>query len=162
MSGETLFCLLVSKTKIFLMFLALFISMSEEEYLELLDRAFEKIPEGFHTSERWNIPTARIEYEGKNTIILNFKEIVDYIKRNEKLFIKYILQEVGTAGQTRGNKAVLKGKQKLNTLNRLIKAYCDYYVICETCGKPETIIQKEGRSHLMVCHACGTRHPVKL
>ncbi|UYP46376.1 Translation initiation factor 2 subunit beta [Candidatus Lokiarchaeum ossiferum] len=137
--------------------------MSEdEEYLKLLDRAFAKIPSGFHETDRWKIPIARLEYEGKNTILLNFKEVVDSIKRDEKHFIKNILQEVGTAGGIKGNKAILKGKQKLNTINRLIKNYCEKYVICETCGKPDTVIVKEGRVHLLVCQACGTRHPVKL
>ena len=136
--------------------------MSEEEYIKLLDRAFEKIPEGFHETDRWKIPTARLEIEGKNTLIVNFKEIIDDLKRDDKHFIKFILQEVGTAGGIKGNKAILKGKQKLSTIDRLIKNYCEKFVICETCLKPDTVIIKEGRSHLLVCHACGTRHPVKL
>ena len=136
--------------------------MSEEEYIKLLDRAFEKIPDGFHETDRWKIPTARLEFEGKNTLIVNFKEIIENLKRDDKHFIKYILQEVGTAGGIKGNKAILKGKQKLSTIDRLIKNYCEKFVICETCLKPDTIIIKEGRSHLLVCHACGTRHPVKL
>ncbi len=136
--------------------------MSEEEYIKLLDRAFEKIPEGFHETDRWKIPTARLEFEGKNTLIVNFKEIIETIKRDDKHFIKFILQEVGTAGGIKGNKAILKGKQKLSTIDRLIKNYCEKFVICETCLKPDTVIIKEGRSHLLVCHACGTRHPVKL
>jgi len=136
--------------------------MSEEEYIKLLDRAFEKIPEGFHETDRWKIPTARLEFEGKNTLIVNFKEIIENLKRDDKHFIKFILQEVGTAGGIKGNKAILKGKQKLSTIDRLIKNYCEKFVICETCLKPDTVIIKEGRSHLLVCHACGTRHPVKL
>ena len=136
--------------------------MSEEEYIKLLDRAFEKIPEGFHETERWKIPTARLEFEGKNTLIVNFKEIVENVKRDDKHLIKFILQEVGTAGGIKGNKAILKGKQKLSTIDRLIKNYCEKFVICQTCLKPDTVIVKEGRSHLLVCHACGTRHPVKL
>ncbi len=135
---------------------------SDEEYKQLLDRAFETIPEGFHETDRWKIPTARLEYEGKNTLIMNFKEMVTTINRDEKHFLKYLLQEVGTAGGEKGNKAFFKGKQKLDTINRLIKNYCQTYVICETCGKPDTVIQKEGRSHLLVCQACGTRHPIKL
>lgn len=136
--------------------------MEDQEYLKMLDRAFEKIPDGFHETDRWKIPTVRLEFEGKNTIILNYKEIVEQIKRDEKHFMKYLLQEVGTAGLVKGSKAVLKGKQKQMTLDRLIQNYCEKYVICETCQKPDTIIIKEGRFHMLVCQACGTRHPVKL
>lgn len=134
----------------------------DEEYKNLLDLAFERIPEGFHETDRWKIPTAVLDYEGKNTILMNFKDIVEIINRDEKHFLKYLLQEVGTAGGERGVKAYFKGKQKLDTINRLIRIYCETYVICETCGKPDTVIQKEGRTHLLVCQACGTRHPVKL
>jgi translation initiation factor 2 subunit 2 len=136
--------------------------MEEEEYVALLNRAHERIPQGFHETDRWKIPTARIEFEGKNTIIVNFKEIVDTIKRDEHHLWKQILQEVGTAGEIKGNKGILKSKQKQSTIDRLIKNYCEKYVICETCQKPDTIIIKEGRSHVLVCQACGTRHPVKL
>jgi len=58
--------------------------MSEEEYTKLLDRAFEKIPEGFHETDRWKIPTARLEFEGKNTLIVNFKEIIENLKRDSR------------------------------------------------------------------------------
>ena len=136
--------------------------MDEKEYLELLDRVYAKIPAGFHETDRWKIPTARLEFEGKNTIIVNFKEMVDQIKRDEKHFFKTILQGVGAAGELKGFKAILKGKQKQNSIDRLINEYCEKYVICETCKKPDTVLVKEGRSHMLVCQACGTRHPVKL
>jgi translation initiation factor 2 subunit 2 len=103
-----------------------------------------------------------LEFEGKNTVIVNFKEIVDLIKRDEKHLFKAILQEVGTAGEIKGMKGILKGKQKQSTIDRLITNYCEKYVICETCKKPDTMIIKEGRSHILVCQACGTRHPIKL
>ena len=135
---------------------------SEKEYLELLDRAFETIPDGFHETDRWKIPIAKLTYEGKNTLLINFKDIVGTMKRDEKHFLKYLLKEVGTAGGEKGTSAFFKGIQKLDTINRLIKTYCENYVICETCGKPDTVIQREGRAHLLVCQACGTRHPVKL
>lgn len=136
--------------------------MDEKDYLALLERAYTRIPEGFHETDRWKIPTARLEFEGKNTVIVNFKEIVDLIKRDEKHLFKAILQEVGTAGEIKGMKGILKGKQKQSTIDRLITNYCEKYVICETCKKPDTMIIKEGRSHILVCQACGTRHPIKL
>jgi translation initiation factor 2 subunit 2 len=136
--------------------------MEEEEYKELLDRAWQRIPTGFHDTERWKIPTARLEYEGKNTIIANLKEMVDDIKRDEKHLFKYIQEGVGAAGEIKGNKGVLKGKQKQTTIDHLINNYCEMFVLCKTCGKPDTTIIKEGRSHVLACQACGTRRPVKL
>jgi len=158
--NQTTFLLIEAK---FFFYIVLFIKImtTKKEYKKMLDRAFEKIPEGFHGTERWEYPKVEMKYEGKNTIIKNFKKIVNQINREEKHFFKYILQEVGTAGEIKGSTAQLKGRQKQNTLNRLIKNYCDNYVICETCLKPDTVIRKEGRKHIMVCQACGTRHIVK-
>ena len=135
--------------------------MDEQEYVKLLDRAYTRIPQGFHDTERWKIPQVNLEFEGKNTIIQNYKEIIDAIRRDSAHFFKTILQEIGTSGEVKMPKAILKGKQKKVNLDRLIENYCVKYVICETCGKPDTHVEKDGRQHVLVCAACGTRRPVK-
>ena len=133
----------------------------KKEYIEMLNRAHEIIPDGFHETERWEYPKVKLEIEGKNSIIKNFKKITTALNRDEKEFFTYILKEVGTSGEIKGNVARLTGKQKSNTLNKLIENYCEQYVVCETCKKPDTIINKDSRKHVMVCHACGTRHIIR-
>jgi len=51
--------------------------LDEENYIKLLDEAIEKIPDEAKDTDRWTIPVAQIVYEGKNTIITNFKKICD-------------------------------------------------------------------------------------
>ncbi len=135
--------------------------MDDKEYLALLDRAWLKIPEGFHETERWQIPKAEIQMEGKYTIITNFMDIVNTIKRDDKEFLRYLLNELGTSGEVRSQKAYLKSAQKVDNINRHIEIYCKKYVICPTCNKPDTKLVRENRGMMIHCSACGTNTIVK-
>jgi translation initiation factor 2 subunit 2 len=130
--------------------------MNDDVYLELLENAWKKIPEGFHETERWQIPKATIITEGKYTIITNFSEIIDSIKRDGKEFLTYLLNDLATSGEIKGQRAFIKGSQKISVLNREIEVYCRKYVICPTCNKPDTNIIREGRSVILNCTACGS------
>lgn len=140
------------------------IELEEEEYLKLLDKALSKIPEDAKITDRWEIPQADVEYEGKTTIIKNWKVIVDKIRKDEKHLFKKICKELGAAGdiQKSSGRAVLKSVVKKASLNKQIENYCHEFVICSTCQKPDTIIVKDGRNHILLCQACGTRRVIKL
>ena len=58
--------------------------------------------------------------------------------------------------------AILKSIIKKPSLNKQVSNYCKEYVICNTCGKPDTVIIKDGRTHVLQCQACGTRRIIKL
>lgn len=137
--------------------------MDESDYTKLLDHALEQIPEGAKKTERWEIPKAETEIEGKTTIIKNWNKIASSSKRGAHMF-KYICKALGTAGdiQKSSGRAVLKSILKRSSINNQIKNYFDDYIICKTCGKPDTIVLKENRNHVLLCQACGTRRIIKL
>ncbi|MDD1746568.1 MAG: translation initiation factor IF-2 subunit beta, partial [Methanomassiliicoccales archaeon] len=58
--------------------------MAEDDYLSLLDRAKEKLPEKIEKHERFTVPEPDIFMEGKTTVIRNFGEIVDALRRDEE------------------------------------------------------------------------------
>ena len=69
------------------------------DYEKLLERAREGIEEVTDSSERFVPPVPEILHEGsKKTIIRNFAEIVDILRREENHLYKFLLQELGTAG----------------------------------------------------------------
>lgn len=140
------------------------LSMEEDEYYRLLDKGIKQIPEDVKTTERWKIPLVDIEYEGKTTIIRNWRKLVEQIRKDEKHLFKHICKELGAAGdiQYSSGLAVLKSIIKKPSLNKQISNYCKEYVICSTCGKPDTDIIKDGRNHVLKCQACGTRRIIKL
>ncbi|MHA1339898.1 MAG: translation initiation factor IF-2 subunit beta [Promethearchaeota archaeon] len=136
--------------------------MEEEEYIKLLDKALAKIPDEVKATERWEIPKVNIIYDGKTTIIKNWKQIIESLGRDEKHLFKKICKNLGAAGEIQKNRTVFRSIIKQAALNKQIEQYAKEYVICESCGKPDTTIIKEGRNHVVVCQACGRRRIIKL
>lgn len=138
--------------------------MDEEKYIKLLDQALEEIPEDAKQVGRWEIPKVDVSYEGKSTIIKNWRSIINELNRDEKHLFKKICKELGAAGtiQESSGRAILKSIVKKTALNKQVQKYTKEYVICQTCNKPDTIIRKDGRNHVLICQACGTRKMVKM
>ncbi len=130
-------------------------------YDKLLERAKKALPEALHTGERFSIPAADIVVEGKTTILRNFEDIVNAIRRDPNMVLTYLLREIGTAGTLDGRRVVFKGKVTVSQVAERIKSYVDIYVLCQECGRPDTRLIKEDRVSMLECDACGARRPVK-
>ena len=52
---------------------------TDEEYKELLTRLREELPETIKEQNRFKIPEPEVLYEGKQTVLRNFGDIVDVI-----------------------------------------------------------------------------------
>ncbi|WP_209589999.1 translation initiation factor IF-2 subunit beta [Methanococcus voltae] len=130
-------------------------------YEKLLDRARSKLPEDVFKDIRFEIPKADSFVEGNRTIIKNFKELAKFIERDAHEFSKYVMKELGTAGDLEGSRLILQGKFGYRLVNEKIQNFVNEYVLCPECGKPDTKIIKEGRIHFLKCTACGAMKPVK-
>ncbi len=100
-------------------------------------------------------------HEGKNTIIRNFISITKIINREPMHVYKYLMRELGTAGNIQGERLVLKGRISPSLVQRRIESYINTYVICSECGSPDTELRKEDRVEILVCKACGAMRPVQ-
>ncbi len=130
------------------------------DYDSLLKRVREAIPEDITSRERFEVPKAEILYEGKNTIIRNFMDIVKKIDRDPMHVYKYLMRELGTAGNIQGDRLILKGRVSTSLIQNRIDTYVKTYVICYECGSPDTELRKDGRIEILVCKACGAMRPV--
>ncbi|AEF96388.1 translation initiation factor IF-2 subunit beta [Methanotorris igneus] len=137
-------------------------SIDYYDYEALLKRAREQLPEDVFKDARFEIPEAEVFVEGSRTIIRNFKEIAKLIDRDVNYFAKYIMKELGTAGDLEGTRLVLQGRFSGYLVNSKIQDFLKEYVLCHECGKPDTKIIKEGRIHMLKCMACGAIRPIKL
>ncbi|MFX1380050.1 MAG: translation initiation factor IF-2 subunit beta [Promethearchaeota archaeon] len=135
--------------------------MDLNNYEELLDKAYEKIPDNVKQLSRFEIPKAEIRIESRNTFITNFNKIISTLNRDKKHFIGIFLKKAGTMGEIRGQQLFLKGQYKEQVLNRLIENYTKTYVLCNICNKPDTQIQREGKKLYLKCTACGAREEIK-
>ena len=100
------------------------------DYEKLLERAREGLEEVMSGNERFDPPSPEILHEGsKKTIIRNFTEIVDVLRRDKNHLYKFLLQELGTAGSINNRRLVLQGRVPEKKIGQRIESYIDTFVI---------------------------------
>lgn len=75
--------------------------------------------------------------------------------------MKFITHELATAGSFEDPRLVLQGKFVKSGLEALVQRYTQNYVICPTCGRPDSKIMKEEKFYFLQCEACGAKTPLK-
>lgn len=131
------------------------------EYEELLEKGLKKLPESAIEKQRFEVPKVKGHIEGNKTIISNFLQIADAFGRKPEHFLKFILRELATPGEIRGNLLVLKRKISASIVNEKVQKYADGFVLCPECGKPDTQLITEKDITYLKCTACGAKHPIK-
>ena len=131
------------------------------DYEKLLERAKENMPEVVYEKERFEIPKVKGHIEGTKTIISNFVQIANYFHRPIEHFLKFVLRELATSGEMKSGMLLLKSKVPASRINEKIKQYAHEFVLCASCGKPDTGMKKEGNFMFVKCQACGTKTQVK-
>ncbi|MEM4647903.1 MAG: translation initiation factor IF-2 subunit beta [Candidatus Pacearchaeota archaeon] len=129
------------------------------DYFQALERAYKEIKPIEKTS-RFEIPEAKGFTEGNKTIITNFSQIADYLKREIKHLAKYLAKELAVSFVIEGQRLILNRKIKIEKINEKINDYVRDYVICRQCGKPDTHLIKQDKIQFLHCWACGARYPV--
>lgn len=132
-----------------------------ESYEKLLDMAMEKLPERSDERERFVMPKARILPDGAKTIITNFTEIANKLRRKPDHLLKFILKELATKGELSGTKLTVQGRFRSDVVDKKIELYAKEYVFCQECGKPDTKMIREDRYQFLKCEACGAKHVIK-
>lgn len=132
-----------------------------KEYQELLDRALEQIPKMVFEETRFKIPEADVVVVGNRTTLRNFRSIANALNRDPGHLMKYLLRELGVAGNVEGNQAVFQGRFGKPVVNDRIKRYVEEFVLCRECGKPDTKLLKHERIAMLKCEACGARASVR-
>jgi translation initiation factor 2 subunit 2 len=132
-----------------------------EDYMKGLERAISRLPASRGTEDRFVIPPPKIFYEGKTTVLENFTGIADALNRDPDHLMKFILQEMGTAGKIEGQHAVFQGRFTEQNLERHIDSYVQEYVICSECHRPDTQLIRSDRVLMLKCEACGAHRPVR-
>ncbi len=132
-----------------------------KDYEELLDRALVQIPDIVTEKSRFVVPSPKAFSEGRTTIFDNFGDIADVLNRDVDHFLKFLLQELGTAGKIEGTRAIFQGRFPFDAIKSQIDDYVEEYVICSECGMPDTHLIKSERILMLKCDACGGHRPVK-
>lgn len=134
--------------------------MAEEEYLSLLEKAKDELPDTIEKHERFSVPEVDVFQEGKQTVIRNFGDIVDALRRDPEHLLHFLLRELGAPGSVEGRRAIIKAKISPSQVTDRINNYTETWVLCSECGRPDTHIVKDGRVLVLECEACGAHRPV--
>ncbi len=133
-----------------------------EDYKSLLENVRKELPEHVFQKERFELPKAKGHIQGSRTVISNFLQIADALRREPENMLKFVLRELATPGEIKKSGSVIIGsKVPASRINEKIKQYASSYVFCYECGKPDTKIEKEGNFSFLKCTACGARHVIK-
>lgn len=130
-------------------------------YEELLSEAYKKIKPVESKIERFEIPKATGMIEGNKTIITNFKQICDYLRRKPEHLIKFLQRELAAPGTIEQDRLILVKKVPSSRINEKIKEYVEEFVLCRECKKPDTELIKQGEFLFLHCLACGAKHSVR-
>jgi len=133
---------------------------SNQDYKELLDKAYSKLPQHVEAYDRFSIPRPDVRQIGRKTVILNFKDICDQLRRDPDHLLKFLTGEMATLATFDGIKAVFQGKFGLESILNLLKIYTEKYVICPVCKRPDTHLERQKRLWFMECEACGARSSI--
>src|SRR4030042_7124692 len=107
------------------------------DYETLLERAKKKLPHTLESHDRFQVPEPDVMIEGKTTVIRNFGDIVDTLRRDPDHLLGYLLRELGTAGTLEGRRVVFKGKAGTAQVADRIKSYVDEDVLCSEGSRPD-------------------------
>jgi translation initiation factor 2 subunit 2 len=132
------------------------------EYDKLLERAYSLLPDKAGSGVRFEMPVVESLTQGNKTIIKNFDEIVQKLRRTPEELMKYLSRELAVPMNREGAGLVLQGKFYDRVLNDKLKRYVESYVICKECKKADTkIVEVERGVKVIVCEACGARFSVR-
>ena len=131
------------------------------EYEKLLKAARKQLPEAILKKERFEIPKVRGHIQGNRTVISNFHQIADFLRKDVDHLVKYVLKELAAPGNLTKTALIIGTKISASRVNEKINQYVKEYVLCPECGKPDTKIEKEEKLFFLKCMACGARHSIK-
>ncbi len=130
------------------------------EYEDLLKKALENVKRK-ESSKRFEIPQAETAIQGNQTILRNFLQISNSLRREPKHLLKFLAKELASPASQEEQRAVFQTKVLQRQIQQRIEDYIKEYVVCKECGKPDTKLLKEDRILIMKCEACGARSAVR-
>lgn len=130
-------------------------------YEDLLKRVRTQLPTTIFKSDRFEMPKVSGGFQGNHTIINNFKQMSEYLRREPAHLLKYLSGELATNAKMDGPKVDLTGKFKSEEINKKIENYVNTFVRCSECQKTDTKLAKEDRLTYMKCMVCGSKKPIR-
>jgi len=131
------------------------------DYETLLNKAYEKLPKIEEQIDRFRIPIVETMIQGNQTIIKNFSQISEILRRDPSHILKFLTKELATPAGLNNERAILQAKLSQKIIQQKLEIYVNDYVLCKECKKPDTKLIKEDRITFLKCEACGAKSSLK-
>jgi translation initiation factor 2 subunit 2 len=131
-----------------------------DEYEKMLEEAYKNVKQTSSTGERFETPKIEGSFEGRKTILTNFFQIANQLRREPEHLLKFLTKELATQAVKEQDKIILNKKVSSKIINPKIEQYVKDFVLCKECKKPDTQIVKDERQTYLHCLACGAKHPI--
>lgn len=109
---------------------------------------------------RYKMTPLSVSQEGKNqntrTIIKNFTLICSELKRDPMDIEKFIGYKLNLRVKIEKKELMVHGNHTVMVLQNIINEYIKDYVLCGSCGNPETNICNNKIINVLICCACGS------
>lgn len=129
------------------------------DYEALLDEAYDKV-EVSEECGRFELLKVSGHHEGTKTIISNFGQIAQCVRRAPEHILKFLSKELASHGEIKGDRLILSRKLPSAEINKKIQKYVDRFVLCPKCNKPDTELIEEGPRLFLKCLACGNKREI--
>ena len=131
------------------------------DYESLLDSAMEKMPKKKGSGSRFVVPKVIVEAHGSKTVVKNFAEVADSLRREPSHISRFIAKEFAAPASIQSGTLVLQAKISREVMQKKLEEYIKNFVYCRVCGEPDTRLEKEDRITFTRCEACGARSAAK-
>jgi translation initiation factor 2 subunit 2 len=93
------------------------------DYESMLERGKSKLPEIAIATERFTVPNVTGHMEGNKTVISNFLQIANTIRRNPEHLLKYISRETAAKGEIKKQLLIFNTKIPSSKINEIGRAH---------------------------------------
>ena len=130
------------------------------DYESLLKRGLAKVPSKEKGKDRFEMPVLKVQKSGSRSILVNFNEVAGILRRESKHLMKFLLKELATSGEAKGQSLEVQGSFTPDAVNKKLQKYVVTFVECPECHKHDTNLSKDRGFTFMKCEVCGAREPV--
>lgn len=107
---------------------------------------------------RYKMQPVAVSQEASRVILTNLDAVAKSLRRDPQLVLRYLGSALGCTQGRDGSRYFLNGRFSAERLQALVYDFVDAYVLCQSCGNPETRFVGDAELSKF-CSSCGATVP---
>ena len=97
----------------------------------------------------------------KKNLLKIFCDVGEKRRGEPKHLLKFLSKELASPASIDGARVIFDTKLQQKAVQTKLESYVKEFVICKSCGRPDTKLVIESRIAMAKCEACGARNSVR-